>query len=107
MAKDKKHGKTLDSDLANKKQQKATFVFTKDNYKWMAIAFGVIVLGFILMYGDTPDLFDEDGAQNLSFATQVKVTIAPIVVLAGYGIGLYSIMKKPKTKTNEGDSANS
>lgn len=91
----------LDADQVSKKAQKPTFVFTKDNYKWMAIAFGVIILGFILMYGQTPDMFDEDGMKNLSFSTQIKVTVAPIVILIGYGLGLYSIMKKPALKKQE------
>ncbi len=98
MSKDKKKNLPLDSDQVKKKVVKPTFVFTKDNYKWMGIAFGVIIFGFILMIGQTPDIFDEDGMKNAGFATHVKITIAPIVILIGYGIALYSIMKKPATK---------
>jgi hypothetical protein len=54
------------------------FVFSKDNYTWMLIGLAVIVLGFVLMYG--------------------KTTLAPIVVLSGFMIEIYAIMKKPKAQ---------
>jgi len=60
------------------------FVFSKDNYTWMLIGLAVIVLGFVLMYGKE-DIYDFR-----------KTTLAPIVVLAGFVIEIYAIMKKPK-----------
>lgn len=58
------------------------FVFGKSNYRIMLASIAVIVLGFILMMGDK-DIYDFR-----------KTVIAPIVVLAGFGIAFVSILKK-------------
>jgi len=58
------------------------FVFGKSNYRIMLIAIAVIALGFILMIGET-DIYDFR-----------KIVLAPIVVLIGFAIGFYSILKK-------------
>ncbi len=63
------------------------------NYKLMLIGLGVIVLGFVLMAGggsDDPNVFNED---MFSFR---RITLAPILVLAGFAFEIYAIMKKPK-----------
>lgn len=60
------------------------FVFNKDNYMWMLIGLAFIVLGFVLMYGKE-DIYDFR-----------KTTLAPIVVLFGFAIEIFAIMKKPK-----------
>ena len=64
---------------------------TTANYKLMLIGLGVIVLGFILMAGggsDDPDVFNED---MFSFR---RITLAPVLVLAGFVFEIYAIMKK-------------
>jgi len=58
------------------------FVFGKSNYRLLIISIVVVILGFILMMGDT-DIY--------SFT---KIILAPIVVLAGFTIGFISILKK-------------
>lgn len=63
---------------------KHEFIFRKENYMLMLIGVGVIVLGFILMYGKE-DIYDFR-----------KTTLAPIVVIAGFVIEIVAIMKKPK-----------
>ncbi len=64
--------------------KKVDFVFSKDNYKWLLIGMGIIVLGFILMSG-TEDVLDFR-----------KITLAPIVVIAGFVTVTYAILKKPR-----------
>jgi hypothetical protein len=64
----------------------ANFVFGKDNYRIMLIGIAVIVLGFVLMSG-TSDI--------MSFR---KITLAPIVVLIGFAIEFYAILKKTTDK---------
>lgn len=59
------------------------FVFNKENYRLMLASIGVIVLGFVLMIGET-DIYDFR-----------KIVLAPIVVLAGFGLGFVAILKKP------------
>ena len=59
------------------------------------IGLGIIILGFILMSGggsDDPNVFNE---AMFNFR---RITLAPILVLAGFGFEIYAIMKKPKNK---------
>ncbi|WP_163325649.1 DUF3098 domain-containing protein [Draconibacterium mangrovi] len=74
-------------------KETAGFALGKENYKLMAIGFAVIVVGFILMAGggsDDPNIFSED---IFSFR---RITLAPILLLLGFGFEIYAIMKKPK-----------
>lgn len=67
------------------------FAFTRENYKWVLIGLAFIVFGFVLMIGGgskDPDVFSEG---IFSFS---RMTLAPILVLAGYAIEIYAIMKK-------------
>jgi hypothetical protein len=69
------------------------FALGRENYKLMAIGFGIIVLGFILMIGgatDDPNVFNPE---IFSFR---RITLAPLVLLIGFVFELYAIMKKPK-----------
>lgn len=71
------------------------FDFGKQNYKILLIGLGFILVGFLLMMGggtDSPDEFNE-----AMFGFQ-RLTLAPILVLAGFAIEIYAIMKKPKNK---------
>ncbi len=79
-----KSQKTKQDDTAKKAPQ-INFVFEKQNYMLMLIGLAVIVLGFALMYG-TEDIYDFR-----------KITLAPIVVIAGFIIEIFAIMKKPKS----------
>jgi len=59
----------------------------------MAIGFAVIIVGFILMAGgrsDDPKVFSDD---IFSFR---RVTLAPLIVLAGFIFEIYAIMKRPR-----------
>lgn len=58
-------------------------VFTKKNYQLLLISIGIVVLGFILMIGTTGDIYDTR-----------RTLIAPLVVLFGFGFGIYAILKK-------------
>ncbi|GAA4099046.1 DUF3098 domain-containing protein [Mucilaginibacter panaciglaebae] len=62
------------------------FIFDKSNYTWFIISIAVVALGFVLMSGTT-DIY-----------STTKIVIAPIVVLAGFGIGFYAILKKSDNK---------
>lgn len=79
--------------MAKKEIKETGFALGKENYKLMAIGFAVIVVGFILLSGggsDDPNVFSDD---IFSFR---RLTIAPIVLLAGFIFEIYAIMKKPK-----------
>ena len=74
--------------MAEKKSAPATqdnkseLVFTKKNYQLLLISIAIVVLGFILMIGTT-DIYDFR-----------KTLLAPMVVLFGFGFGVYAILKK-------------
>jgi hypothetical protein len=65
--------------------------FTKTNYIYLIAGFILIVIGFFLMSGggsEDPNVFSD-----AIFSTR-RLTISPIVILSGYGVILYAIMKK-------------
>lgn len=78
--------------MKNNEQHKE-FLFDKGNYKILLIGIVVIALGFILMAGggsDDPNVFNEE---IFNFR---RIRLAPTVVLIGFGITIYSIMKRSK-----------
>ncbi|MCB9427005.1 MAG: DUF3098 domain-containing protein [Flavobacteriales bacterium] len=77
--------------MSDNKGLKREFLFDKSNYKILLIGISVIALGFILMSGgasDDPNVFSED---IFNFR---RIRLAPTVVLTGFGICIYSILKK-------------
>jgi hypothetical protein len=70
------------------------FVFNKENYKFLFIGLAINIVGFILMIGggsDDPNVFNE---QELFSTT--RITVSPILIILGYVIMIYAIMKKSK-----------
>ena len=70
------------------------FLFDHNNYMWMIGGVVLILIGFMLMSGGkSPDphqfLYDE----IYSFR---RITLAPIVILLGFAVEIYAIMKKPQ-----------
>ncbi len=70
------------------------FGFNPENYKLLLIGLGVNILGYILMIGGGAESDNEFNADQL-FST-VRITISPILIVLGYGIIFFSIMKKNK-----------
>jgi len=69
------------------------FAFGKENYRLMLIGLALIILGFLLMIGggsEDPKVFNPE---IFSFR---RITLAPILILAGYAVEIFAIMKKPK-----------
>jgi hypothetical protein len=69
------------------------FAFGRENYIWMLIGIACIFVGFILMSGGgskDPNVFNPD---IFSFR---RITLAPVVVLIGFVIEIYAILKKTK-----------
>jgi membrane-bound ClpP family serine protease len=82
--------------MNKKRTDKESFALAKENYVLLIIGFVIIVLGFILMIGgksDDPTVFNEE--EIFSFR---RITLAPIVVLAGFIFEIWAIMKKPRSK---------
>ena len=71
----------------------AAFAFGRENYVIMLVGIVVIIIGYMLMSGGKstdPNVFNEE---IFSFR---RITLAPIVVLLGYAIEIYAIVKKAK-----------
>lgn len=73
---------------------KSAFAFEKDNYKFMFIGMGATILGFLLMIGGASDDPNEFNADELY--SHVRITLAPFLVILGYAIVIWAIMKKKK-----------
>jgi len=74
-------------------ESRAGFAFGKENYRLLLIGLALIVLGFLLMIGggsDDPNVFSQE---IFNFR---RLTLAPILILAGYVVEIFAIMKKPK-----------
>lgn len=74
-------------------QNEGKFALGRENYRLLLIGFGIIVLGFMLMAGGGSNDPNEFSYEIFSFR---RITLAPIVVLAGFAFEIYAIMKKPK-----------
>ncbi len=74
-----------------KKKDERVLLFDRSKYTWLIAGLIVTALGFVLMIGggsDDPEVFSE---AIFSFR---RITLAPILVLAGYGMQIYAIMKR-------------
>ncbi len=83
-------------DESKKEQVKKTFVFGKENFKLFFIGLGLVIIGFVLMLGggsENPEEFD--GGALFSFR---RITLAPFLVILGYVVIIFSIMKNPDSK---------
>ncbi|MBN2612074.1 MAG: DUF3098 domain-containing protein [Bacteroidales bacterium] len=70
------------------------FALRKENYVLMLAGIAIIVFGFILMLGgrtEDPNVFNGD--EIFSFR---RITLAPVIVLAGFLFEIWAIMKKQK-----------
>lgn len=76
----------------NKKEEE--MIFSWMNYKWMLGGVVLLVLGFVLMAGggsSDPNVFNAEALFSWR-----RIVLAPIVVLAGFGVVGYSIFKREK-----------
>ncbi|MFA7116076.1 MAG: DUF3098 domain-containing protein [Bacteroidales bacterium] len=70
----------------------------KENIRIMIIGLSIIVLGFIFMIGggsDDPNVF------NYKMFSFSRLTLSPILIIIGFGVEIYAIMKRPKEKTED------
>ncbi len=72
-----------------------TPLFGKENYMWMLAGLVVLAIGFFLMAGGKsadPNVFNEDEVYS-----PMRITVAPLLIVAGFIIEIVGLMKKPRT----------
>jgi hypothetical protein len=76
-------------------ETQTTTMFSKENYIWMLAGLLVIALGMFLMSGGRsntdPTVFNKEAVYS-----STRITVAPIMILAGLVLEIYAIFKKPK-----------
>lgn len=87
--------KTIQNSKESKSQKESEnskkMLFSKKNYLFMLIGLAIIVLGFVLMAGggsDDPNVF------NYEMFSFRRITLAPFLVLLGFGVEAFAIMKR-------------
>lgn len=77
----------------NQEKDQSSFVFGRSNYKLLLIGLGLLFLGYLLMIGGASDNPNEFSYEIFSFR---RITLAPILVIAGFVVEIFAIMKKPE-----------
>ena len=74
------------------------FALGKDNFIWIGISIVFIITGFALMSGGS----SPDGISfNPEIFSKQRIVVAPIIVMTGYMLMIYAILKKSgKTSNN-------
>ena len=72
------------------------FVFNRQNYIMIFTGLVILAAGFLLLIGggsDNPKVF------NYSLFDFQRLTLAPILLLIGYIIEIFAILKRPKVQS--------
>lgn len=64
---------------------------TRKNYIILAIGFAIVLLGFVLMAGGGSHSTTEFNYEIFSFR---RITLAPILVVGGFVVEIYGILKR-------------
>jgi len=75
-------------------ERKPGFAFGKENYRLMIIGLIILAIGYLLMIGGGSDDLNVFNADEI-FSTR-RITVAPVVILIGFVVEFFAIMKKPK-----------
>lgn len=69
----------------------SSLIFGRENYKWVLIGIVLIAVGMALMSGGSmpsPDVWDD----SIIYSHR-RLTLGPLVILAGLGVEIYAIFK--------------
>ena len=98
-----KKNKSFSADSFGKKEAEVPtengFYFGKENYKFMLIGLAMIVVGFLLMMGPDANTIDGKYDPNLwneGIFSIRRIRIAPLLVIAGFAVEVYAILKRNK-----------
>lgn len=78
--------------------KKQNFAISEKNAKLLLVGFGIIVIGFILMVGGAPTTAEtwypnNDPTKTPEMFSFVRITLAPIIVVAGFVFNIWVIMR--------------
>ena len=71
---------------------KSLAFFGKSNYIWMLVGATLIIIGMVVMSGGKsadPNVFNANEVYSFR-----RITIAPILIIAGFIVEIYAIFKK-------------
>ena len=80
--------------ITNKKQIAPNPLFGKENFIWMLIGLVIMAIGFFIMAGGKsadPTKFNDNEIYSFT-----RITLAPFLIIAGFVVEIFAIMKKPK-----------
>lgn len=80
--------------LTTDKKQTPNTLFGKENYIWIIGGIVVMLIGLAMMMGG--DSKDPNVFSNNEVYSFRRITVAPILILAGLGIEVFAIFRKPK-----------
>ncbi len=83
------------SSKSNSPRGNQVFLFDKSNYMFMLGGLALILIGIAMTAGGKsadPNTFNYD--EIYSFR---RITLAPILIMIGFALEVYAIMKKPAT----------
>lgn len=78
--------------MSQQNNNKSLAFFGKSNYIWMLVGAALIIAGMLLMSGGKsadPDMFNTSEVYGFR-----RITLAPIVIIAGFIVEIYAIFKK-------------
>lgn len=81
-----------------KSNNSSVSLFSKENYLLMIAGLILLGLGFFLMAGgksSNPNVFDAKEVYS-----PIRITVAPILIILGFVVEVFAIMRKPKTDSS-------
>ena len=78
--------------MSQSNNKKSLDFFGKSNYVWMIIGALLILVGMLLLSGGkstNPDVFNPEEVYSFR-----RITLAPLVIIAGFIVEIYGIFKK-------------
>jgi hypothetical protein len=78
--------------MNQKAKNRSIDFFGKSNYTWMLVGAALIIIGMFLMSGGKstdPNVFNANEVYSFR-----RITLAPIVIVAGFIVEIFAIFKK-------------
>ncbi len=78
--------------MNQKTKNRSLDFFGKSNYAWMLVGAALILIGMLLLSGGKstdPNVFNADEVYSFR-----RITLAPIVIVAGFIVEIFAIFKK-------------